>query len=137
MIDDPAVAAELAAIDEERRERDGWAWVKVAGILLNVAVAVLAVAVVGFVGWNTYRLRDLTRQNRIGVERIVGCTTPGRPCFTDAKVRSDAIIADVVARLDRQHRVLECLVLIRPAEATPENLAQCRIAAAAAQGGSD
>jgi hypothetical protein len=76
-------------------------------ILLCIVTGVLF----SLVGWY---LTATANTNRVGVRRIVECTTPGLPCFEEQQLRNNALVADVLAHLNEEHLVLKCLLKVEP-----------------------
>lgn len=76
-----------------------------------VIIALLSGLVVAGAGFGLLRI---AQTNRTGVNRIVDCTTPGRGCYEDAKVRNDVVVADALISLNEEHLVIECLLRVQP-----------------------
>lgn len=83
----------IAATDALRRLRH----VELA-LVLFVALGVLAAAV--FSGWSAWQIRS--------------CTIPTGSCYKTTVLRARAANRSLLQELDRQHQVIECLLLIPP-----------------------
>lgn len=95
-----------------------------------IAIAGLSGLVVLAAGTGLYKI---AQTNKVGVERIVSCTTPGKACYEDQKARSDDLVADVLAKLNEEHLVIECLLQVEPREILRRaELPRCQAEAAAA-----
>lgn len=85
-------------------------------LLIIGAAAFVATAV--FLGWAVVEIRGVASQIR-------SCTTPEGACYQETTVRARTASRGQQEELNRQHRVIECVLLIAPADRDIGDLQIC------------
>lgn len=100
------------------------------GVSLVVVVAVLVSVAAVSASINTVQTRRLARENTIGVDRIVDCTTRGQPCYEEEQAKQSFVVADALLALNQEHIAIECVLLKVPPSRTQADIDDCRAKAA-------
>jgi hypothetical protein len=87
--------------------------------MVLVTVGALGMVATGvFAGWAAWETHNTSAT-------IKSCTTPEGKCYQDTTVRARANTRNQQEELNRQHRVIQCVLLIAPVDRDIGDLATC------------
>lgn len=80
-------------------------------LILVMAATVAGILAAGFAAYSAAQVRS--------------CTTPSGKCYRDNTVRARQGTRQFLEDLDRQHKVIQCLLLVLPSERAEEDQRAC------------
>lgn len=80
-------------------------------LILVIVATVAAVMASLFSGWGVFQVRS--------------CTDPKGKCYRENTLRARNTTRQFLEELDRQHKVIQCLLLVLPSERAEEDQKEC------------